>query len=172
MTAHLMVSCSPCRLSTLAQATPRQDNPERREPVPARHSASPSPGEQYLTTSHCRECGHDCQVRECYWSMEERSDPHYQGRYSPQPTFSSWLAAADEGPLSPHHHSFLFWLRIAAAPLLASQLGHPEPVSLLALCLEAWWILGVYLVAASCSCLLYTSPSPRDGLLSRMPSSA
>ena len=24
----------------------------------------------------------------------------------------------------------------------------------------------------SCSCLLYTSPSPRDGLLSRMPSSA
>ena len=26
--------------------------------------------------------------------------------------------------------------------------------------------------AASSSCLLYTSPSPRDGLLSRMPSSA
>ena len=25
---------------------------------------------------------------------------------------------------------------------------------------------------ARCSCLLYTSPSPRDGLLSRMPSSA
>ena len=24
----------------------------------------------------------------------------------------------------------------------------------------------------SCTCLLYTSPSPRDGLLSRMPSSA
>ena len=24
----------------------------------------------------------------------------------------------------------------------------------------------------TCSCLLYTSPSPRDGLLSRMPSSA
>ena len=24
----------------------------------------------------------------------------------------------------------------------------------------------------ACSCLLYTSPSPRDGLLSRMPSSA
>ena len=29
---------------------------------------------------------------------------------------------------------------------------------------------GFYLVARSC--LLYTSPSPRDGLLSRMPSSA
>ena len=26
--------------------------------------------------------------------------------------------------------------------------------------------------AISCGCLLYTSPSPRDGLLSRMPSSA
>ena len=25
---------------------------------------------------------------------------------------------------------------------------------------------------AICDCLLYTSPSPRDGLLSRMPSSA
>ena len=25
---------------------------------------------------------------------------------------------------------------------------------------------------ATCACLLYTSPSPRDGLLSRMPSSA
>ena len=27
-------------------------------------------------------------------------------------------------------------------------------------------------IAGNCSCLLYTSPSPRDGLLSRMPSSA
>ena len=27
-------------------------------------------------------------------------------------------------------------------------------------------------IAQSTSCLLYTSPSPRDGLLSRMPSSA
>ena len=29
-----------------------------------------------------------------------------------------------------------------------------------------------YLVAVKKDCLLYTSPSPRDGLLSRMPSSA
>ena len=28
------------------------------------------------------------------------------------------------------------------------------------------------LLGGGCSCLLYTSPSPRDGLLSRMPSSA
>ena len=27
-------------------------------------------------------------------------------------------------------------------------------------------------IALNCFCLLYTSPSPRDGLLSRMPSSA
>ena len=33
-------------------------------------------------------------------------------------------------------------------------------------------ILCGYLVAQSGICLLYTSPSPRDGLLSRMPSSA
>ena len=30
----------------------------------------------------------------------------------------------------------------------------------------------VYMKALACNCLLYTSPSPRDGLLSRMPSSA
>ena len=29
-----------------------------------------------------------------------------------------------------------------------------------------------YLAALLVACLLYTSPSPRDGLLSRMPSSA
>ena len=30
----------------------------------------------------------------------------------------------------------------------------------------------IELVQENCNCLLYTSPSPRDGLLSRMPSSA
>ena len=30
----------------------------------------------------------------------------------------------------------------------------------------------IYLAEPDCVCLLYTSPSPRDGLLSRMPSSA
>ena len=30
----------------------------------------------------------------------------------------------------------------------------------------------IYYILLSCACLLYTSPSPRDGLLSRMPSSA
>ena len=39
---------------------------------------------------------------------------------------------------------------------------------------EAWpWNdYGLVLNAAAYTCLLYTSPSPRDGLLSRMPSSA
>ena len=32
------------------------------------------------------------------------------------------------------------------------------------------WLIGAHI--SSYSCLLYTSPSPRDGLLSRMPSSA
>ena len=31
---------------------------------------------------------------------------------------------------------------------------------------------GVEFIAVNTDCLLYTSPSPRDGLLSRMPSSA
>ena len=31
---------------------------------------------------------------------------------------------------------------------------------------------GLHLDAEAITCLLYTSPSPRDGLLSRMPSSA
>ena len=31
---------------------------------------------------------------------------------------------------------------------------------------------GLVIVVLLCGCLLYTSPSPRDGLLSRMPSSA
>ena len=34
---------------------------------------------------------------------------------------------------------------------------------------EGWWS---YAVGPDKACLLYTSPSPRDGLLSRMPSSA
>ena len=37
---------------------------------------------------------------------------------------------------------------------------------------EAWFRLGAGSLANSRVCLLYTSPSPRDGLLSRMPSSA
>ena len=32
--------------------------------------------------------------------------------------------------------------------------------------------VSVAVLATACACLLYTSPSPRDGLLSRMPSSA
>ena len=34
------------------------------------------------------------------------------------------------------------------------------------------WLVGMHISAYSHTCLLYTSPSPRDGLLSRMPSSA
>ena len=38
---------------------------------------------------------------------------------------------------------------------------------------DVWsWSLSINASGISCTCLLYTSPSPRDGLLSRMPSSA
>ena len=36
----------------------------------------------------------------------------------------------------------------------------------------SYWPMNVLLGGPSYACLLYTSPSPRDGLLSRMPSSA
>ena len=37
---------------------------------------------------------------------------------------------------------------------------------------ESWMAMAKLIPKMHCSCLLYTSPSPRDGLLSRMPSSA
>ena len=40
---------------------------------------------------------------------------------------------------------------------------------------DSWWNTiknGIALAGKQMDCLLYTSPSPRDGLLSRMPSSA
>ena len=47
------------------------------------------------------------------------------------------------------------WLALKVAGMLLVALVFGEPI-----------------LAATQSCLLYTSPSPRDGLLSRMPSSA
>ena len=37
---------------------------------------------------------------------------------------------------------------------------------------RALWIARINAAARECGCLLYTSPSPRDATLSRMPSSA
>ena len=51
-------------------------------------------------------------------------------------------------------------VRVAAAHRAADAVPSPRPTS------RRWR------VARSRHCLLYTSPSPRDGLLSRMPSSA
>ena len=50
------------------------------------------------------------------------------------------------------------WIPLAAMKHIAKFLDMPY--------------IKVYEVATFYSCLLYTSPSPRDGLLSRMPSSA
>ena len=50
------------------------------------------------------------------------------------------------------------WIPLAAMKYIAKFLDMPY--------------IKVYEVATFYTCLLYTSPSPRDGLLSRMPSSA
>ena len=76
------------------------------------------------------------------------------------------------------------WLMLGGSTLLLF-LGLPVAFSFLVInLLGAWLFLGgepglvqlarnsVSSVASFSLCLLYTSPSPRDGLLSRMPSSA
>ena len=49
---------------------------------------------------------------------------------------------------------------LASLGLMSNQTWHDDPKRL------------VFMLARYKFCLLYTSPSPRDGLLSRMPSSA
>ena len=55
--------------------------------------------------------------------------------------------------------------RLNPRVLLADEVGLGKTI-------EAGLILHQQLTRGTISCLLYTSPSPRDGLLSRMPSSA
>ena len=61
---------------------------------------------------------------------------------------------------------------IAALTGFAMILGLALPVSAVELVVVSWG--GAYTASQQKAyhCLLYTSPSPRDGLLSRMPSSA
>ena len=59
-------------------------------------------------------------------------------------------------------------IAVVTAVLVVNPPSNPEWV---------WWILPTFLITPvifwwNKNCLLYTSPSPRDGLLSRMPSSA
>ena len=56
------------------------------------------------------------------------------------------------------------WVPLA---LLVSQRGSSALTAIVGVVTVAFTVAGVYYC-----CLLYTSPSPRDGLLSRMPSSA
>ena len=53
--------------------------------------------------------------------------------------------------------------------MIQKALGAPNAITI-----EEYWasLLSFIILAAMYVCLLYTSPSPRDGLLSRMPSSA
>ena len=48
----------------------------------------------------------------------------------------------------------------------------PWSIGIFSDCLKAGYDCQVAILHQSQGCLLYTSPSPRDGLLSRMPSSA
>ena len=64
-----------------------------------------------------------------------------------------------------------------AMQLISAQNSNPLiPIGIvLVIVVIAFWILGfssAFIVGLVLGCLLYTSPSPRDGLLSRMPSSA
>ena len=74
---------------------------------------------------------------------------------------------------------------LAAAPLAAvafgglpgAGLGFAKPIGLLLVTWIVWMVASIGLAPYTTTtvivaCLLYTSPSPRDGLLSRMPSSA
>ena len=63
----------------------------------------------------------------------------------------------------------------------ANQLGsidqaHPMKqiaiMSVIQVVMLAGMVYAMYIIGQYVCCLLYTSPSPRDGLLSRMPSSA
>ena len=63
-------------------------------------------------------------------------------------------ADAETYPLQKKRHSFEFLRTISHLRSRTNTIG------------------AVFRVRNACACLLYTSPSPRDGLLSRMPSSA
>ena len=68
---------------------------------------------------------------------------------------------------SPHAHSPVTTQTIMRDVLIALV-----PALLGSIYFFGFRALLVTLVSAAACCLLYTSPSPRDGLLSRMPSSA
>ena len=83
-------------------------------------------------------------------------------------------------------HLFHFWAKMQMPELLHVGTFENNPYLLLTTVLGKWWILVIYLIWFAAvwlnlihgfwsmfqTCLLYTSPSPRDSTLSRMPSSA
>ena len=92
-----------------------------------------------------------------------RSDAWRSSAGSAQPLRQGYLAASADGVTVRMRlrGSDQAWLTLKAAAdavgLVRHEFEYPIPVA----DAEALW-----------DCLLYTSPSPRDGLLSRMPSSA
>ena len=55
---------------------------------------------------------------------------------------------------------------------IAESLGVTKEIFMQYLFLGVIFLFPVFLIVTFLSCLLYTSPSPRDGRISRMPSSA
>ena len=64
------------------------------------------------------------------------------------------------------------FIQLAGDPTTLPPPGAPAPGAVEQLGTAASQAGAVAVDAANKACLLYTSPSPRDGLLSRMPSSA
>ena len=74
---------------------------------------------------------------------------------------AGWILELDRGQGIPYQGNYSGWLEQKQKRL--EQEGRAEDSRVKSLSRELEWVR---------SCLLYTSPSPRDGLLSRMPSSA
>ena len=72
-------------------------------------------------------------------------------------------------------HGFGHYAGIVEIPggkLLATHTDGVGTKVVIANMMKKYNTIGIDCVAMNVNCLLYTSPSPRDGLLSRMPSSA
>ena len=100
------------------------------------------------------------------------------------PSASMTAAVHNITPLTPPPFCFAPSVDYSTAVPLSSPTLPPPPPSLFAFYHPAFWGAVPYLIGRAVlgveqiqedplsGCLLYTSPSPRDGLLSRMPSSA
>ena len=94
-------------------------------------------------------------------------------RYVPLVHAVMWIYVfTDRRLLLSSHHTVLSTQRHQYTQCPHDCFASPEGGTLLCIFLEPARTSKMVLIVQCGSCLLYTSPSPRDGLLSRMPSSA